>query len=211
MQCVANSERRRCIVRRAGYASLIEDLTGFYVSGVYCSEKLRSNGIATRMMFRLLGNPTESSDALQGLPFAKIYDDNDQYLPLAYVMIFRETWLILRYRKNACFFGLGEHAIYNKLVSEVVTPGICRIGFPFREDKTLDLPASIQAVDTSTVRFLTIKDTPRILERYEQLLRTELEQPADIDRFVAVPEGKFHSCNLDGESSCQLILHSWAF
>lgn len=82
-------------------------------------------------------------------------------------------------------------------MSEVVTPGICRIGFLFREDKTLKLPASIQAVDTSNVRFLTIKDTPRILERYERLLRTELEQPADIDRFVAVPEGKSRSCNVD--------------
>lgn len=81
MQCVVSMEKRRCLIRRAGPMSKIEDITGFYTGGVYCSKKLRGNGIATSMMFRLLGAPTCEDDCRQGLPFAKIYDFDDQYLP----------------------------------------------------------------------------------------------------------------------------------
>lgn len=81
MQCVVSMEERRCLLRRAGAESKIEDVSGFHVGGVYCSEKLRGNGIATSMMFRLLGAPNGDKDARQGLPFAKVYDVYNDYLP----------------------------------------------------------------------------------------------------------------------------------
>lgn len=81
MQCVVGMESRRCLTRRAGEATETEDVTGFYICGVYCSKKLRSNGIATSMMFRLLGTPVDPNDPRQELPFARIYDFDDQYLP----------------------------------------------------------------------------------------------------------------------------------
>lgn len=83
MQCVVSMEKRRCLIRRAGEESNIEDIFGFYAGGVYCSEKLRGNGIATSMMLRLLGAPKSEKDARHGLPFAKVYDTNDDYLPQA--------------------------------------------------------------------------------------------------------------------------------
>lgn len=80
MQCVASMDRRRCLIRRAGAMSGIEDVTGFHVGGVYCSSKLRGSGIATSMMLRLLGPPTSAKDARHCLPFAKVYDSYDEYL-----------------------------------------------------------------------------------------------------------------------------------
>lgn len=81
MQCVASMEKRRCIIRRAGEESKTQDTTGFYAGGVYCSEKLRGNGIATAMMLRLLGAPTSDKDERHRLPFAKVYDVKQELLP----------------------------------------------------------------------------------------------------------------------------------
>lgn len=79
-------ERRRCFIRRAGENTAVEEVTGFYVCGVYCSEKLRSNGMATSMMFRLLGAASGPDDVRQGLPFAKVQDLDDEYLPYVSVI-----------------------------------------------------------------------------------------------------------------------------
>lgn len=81
MQCVASMEKRRCLIRRAGGTSKVQEVVGYYTGGVYCSEKLRRNGIATAMMLRLLGPPTGNKDARHALPFAKVYDFEEQYLP----------------------------------------------------------------------------------------------------------------------------------
>lgn len=81
MQCVVNMERRRCLVRRAGESTEVQEATGFHVGGLYCSEKLRGSGRATALMLRLLGAPQDDDDARQKLPFAKVYDQNETYLP----------------------------------------------------------------------------------------------------------------------------------
>lgn len=81
MQCAVSLERRNCLIRRAGETSKIEELKGFYTGGLYCSERLRGNGRATSMMLRLLGTPSAEDDARHGLPFAKVYDQDDTYLP----------------------------------------------------------------------------------------------------------------------------------
>lgn len=73
-------EKRHCLVRRAGASSVIEPLLAYYVGGVQCAEPLRGNSIATEMMFRLL---SESFD--EPMPFAKVCDPKDRFLPYASV------------------------------------------------------------------------------------------------------------------------------
>lgn len=79
-------------------------------------------------------------------------------------------------------------------MSEVVTPGIGSLLLPFLEDGSLDLPKSFDSIETSDVRSITMEDAPRILGRYEELMRKELETPSELDRFVAVPESQLHPC-----------------
>lgn len=71
-----------------------------------------------------------------------------------------------------------------------MTPGICRLQLPFLPDHTLALPPSFDRVDTSKVRSLTLKDAAAVLQRYEGVVRQELETPSDLDRFCALPESK---------------------
>lgn len=54
IQCVANMEKRRCLLRRGGSNSKVKILTGFYICGVYCASPLRGKGIAREMMLRIL-------------------------------------------------------------------------------------------------------------------------------------------------------------
>lgn len=93
-------------------------------------------------------------------------------------------------------------------MNELVTPNICHIKVGFRDDKTLELPEIIETMDTSNVRFITMKDVARVLERYEALLRVELQEPSEMDRFVAIPEGQ---CHRHGRNHCsaESMKYSW--
>ena len=70
----------------------------------------------------------------------------------------------------------------------MITPGVGYLDLPFLGDGKLDLPQTFDFIDTSSVRPVTMNDAPRVLQRYEDLLRKELETPSELDRFVAVPE-----------------------
>lgn len=98
--------------------------------------------------------------------------------------------LIPTCRNEACFFGQGSNPIYDDFVSQVETPGTCHLRVPLLDDNRLDLPATIDSVDHSEVRMVTLEDAPRILQRYEEVLRQELQTPSELDRFVALPEGQ---------------------
>ena len=82
---------------------------------------------------------------------------------------------------------------------------------PFSENKKLDLPQTVQAVDASSVQFLTPEDIPRVLMENEELLRRELQTDSDLDRFVTVPEGhlipqhSFQSSLTSTSDSCFLF------
>lgn len=91
-------------------------------------------------------------------------------------------------RDEVCFFGQGSSPLYDKFVSEVVTPGVGYLDLPFLGDGKLGLPKTFDLIETSSVRPITMADAPRVLQRYEELLRQELETPSELDRFVAVPE-----------------------
>lgn len=80
--------------------------------------------------------------------------------------------------------------VRSSFVCETVMPGICRLKLPFLPDHTLALPASFDSVDTSQVRFLTMDDAAAALERYEELVREELQTPSELDRFCALPDSK---------------------
>lgn len=74
-----------------------------------------------------------------------------------------------------------------------MTTGICYFRVPFNADKTLDLPQSFKTAETSDVRLLASSDISCILQRYEEVLRQEMKDFSEMDRFAAVPEGKFSS------------------
>lgn len=110
-------------------------------------------------------------------------------------------------REEACFFGMSTSPLYDKYVSEVVTPGVCYLQIPFLSDKKLDLPETFVNTEISGVRMLTMEDAPRVLQRYEDTLRVELQAPSDLDRFVALPEGE----NFSKTRKPELTLDSWSF
>lgn len=106
----------------------------------------------------------------------------------------------LFYRDEACFIGQGASPLYDKFVNEVVTPGIGYLKLPFLADGRLALPNCFDLIETSAVRPVTVDDAQRVLQRYEELLRKELETPSGLDRFVAVPESQLQSSMCQGVS-----------
>lgn len=79
IQCVVNMEKRRCLLRRKD-SEKIEELTGFYLCGVYCAKPLRGMGMATDMLLRLLCDTNKGKEGTKNLPFAKIHDPLHEYL-----------------------------------------------------------------------------------------------------------------------------------
>lgn len=80
--------------------------------------------------------------------------------------------------------------VRSSFVNESVTPGVCHLQLPFLQNRTLALPPSFESVDTSQVRFLTMDDAAAALQRYEGIIREELQTPSELDRFCALPESK---------------------
>lgn len=89
---------------------------------------------------------------------------------------------MLQMRLDVCSFSM-HHSI---------TPGVCRLQLSFRPDHTLALPESFANIETCQVRFMTMEDAAAALERYEGVIRKELETPSELDRFCALPESKRH-------------------
>lgn len=73
-------EKRRCLLRRKDDAE-IQELTGFYLCGVYCAKPLRGMGMATDMLLRLLCDTNKGKAETNNLPFAKTFDPLHKYLP----------------------------------------------------------------------------------------------------------------------------------
>lgn len=98
-------------------------------------------------------------------------------------------------RNDACFFGQGSSTLYDKFVSEVVTPNVGFIQLPILTDGKLDLPRAFDSIATSGVRSITMDDAPRVLQKYEELLRKQLDTSSELDRFVAIPESQLQICH----------------
>lgn len=183
-------ERRRCLIRREGAESEIEFVNGFYVCGVFCAQPLRGMGMATSMMFRLLGSPSSDNEELRHLPHAKVFDDYGEYFPDVYVikLIDTRSTILICHRDDACFLGMTSDSFYESYVCKVVTPGFCHVQLPFADDRTLVLPESFGDIDTSTVRFLTEESAEVALRRFEGVMRQELQTPSELDRFCDLPD-----------------------
>lgn len=95
---------------------------------------------------------------------------------------------LMRLRQNACFFGETSSSFYDAHISRVVTPDICHLKLPLSSEGTLELPEVITKADKSEVRFLTMETAAAALQRYEGVLRKQLESPSDLDRFCDIPD-----------------------
>lgn len=58
------------------------------------------------------------------------------------------------------------------------------------EDHTLALPQSFDNIDISNVRFLSMDDAAVVLRRYEDVIRQEMANPSDLDRFCDLPDSQ---------------------
>lgn len=84
--------------------------------------------------------------------------------------------------------------IRSSFVNGTITPSTCRLQLSFLADHTLALPQSFESIDTSQVRFMSMDDAAAALQRYEGVLRKELQVPSELDRFCALPESKISIC-----------------
>lgn len=86
--------------------------------------------------------------------------------------------------------GVAGLTLYDRYTREIVLSGVGHCIVSFLDDRKLDLPRSFDKVDTSAVRFLGMDDLTRVLKQNEDILRRELEESSEVDRFIAVPEGQ---------------------
>lgn len=159
--------------RAAGKDSPVETYNAFYVGGVFCPPKLRSNGIATSMMLRLLSTTQNPADRDDSLPFAKIYDPEEKFLP---------------YARSAAFYGFANSTLFERH-GRKGSSALTFVELPINADGSLQISKKIQDVSCDDVRLLYIEDIDDVLDCHADEIKRKLSKPSEQDRYVMSPNG----------------------
>lgn len=93
----------------------------------------------------------------------------------------------------------------------MVTPGVAYLELPFLNDGSLDLPKAFELIGISGVHPVKMRNAPEVLQRYEELLREQLDTPSELDRFVAVPESQLQPLRFRRHDELMLCSRIFSF